>query len=579
VGDEACAGCHRALFKTYRQHPMGRSLASVAATRERYDEAAHNPFDAFRFRYQVARRGDQVYHSETAVDGQGRVLAEGQAEVHFAVGSGQRGRSYLINRDGYLFMSPITWYPQKGIWDLSPGYVRKNLHFGRPVVPDCLFCHCNQVEPVEHTANRYAQPIFRGLVIGCERCHGPGEVHVARHRDNPEPTEVDDTIVNPRRLDFALREAVCQQCHLQGEQRVLRRGRKPFDYRPGLPLHLFWSDFVKPAEQSTDPKFVGTVEQMYASPCFRASSGKNKMGCISCHDPHERPAPEARVAYYRDRCLHCHADQSCSLPRDLRLKQRPDDSCIVCHMPPTGSDINHTSITDHRIPRQAEKRSQPPMAAEWPRLGQMPLVYFHRDLVDPADPEVARDLGLALMDLAEKQPDALARSLAAMASPLLDNALKADPNDLSAWEAKGSALWFRGRLPEALAAYETALQKAPQREMVLFLAANLAMRMKRWDNARSYGERVLRVNPWRWEYHQILASVHAQNQEWRSAVQECEATLKLNPAHLLTRQLLVMCLIREGSKARAQAEFDVLLGMSPPKQQEALPSWFARQSR
>src|SRR5713101_2102362 len=39
VGDETCAGCHEGHAKTYRQHPMGRSLEPIAAATsvERYD--------------------------------------------------------------------------------------------------------------------------------------------------------------------------------------------------------------------------------------------------------------------------------------------------------------------------------------------------------------------------------------------------------------------------------------------------------------------------------------------------------------------------------------------------------------
>ena len=275
VGDEACSVCHPRIAATYRHHPMGRSLSAVArADRlERYDAAAHNPFDTARFRYAIERRGDQVLHRETALDTVGKPVVAMEAEVQFTIGSGQRGRSYLIDRDGYLFASPLTWYPQKGIWDLSPGYAEHNPHFGRPIGPDCLFCHANQVEHLEQTANRYRLPLFRGTAIGCERCHGPGELHVRRHQKNEGVAGIDDTIVNPRHLEPGLREAVCQQCHLQGEQRILCRGRQYFDYRPGLPLDLFFVTFVKPAEHKGNMKFVGAVEQMYASRCFQASKG------------------------------------------------------------------------------------------------------------------------------------------------------------------------------------------------------------------------------------------------------------------------------------------------------------------
>ena len=112
---------------------------------------------------------------------------------------GGRGSAYLIERDGYLFESPITWYPQERKWDLSPGYEKSNVHFDRPIQPDCLFCHANRVEPVAGSVNRYRRPIFQDLGIGCERCHGPGALHVL------DPVTVDGrdmTIVNPARLEL-----------------------------------------------------------------------------------------------------------------------------------------------------------------------------------------------------------------------------------------------------------------------------------------------------------------------------------------------------------------------------------------
>src|SRR5262245_40423648 len=67
VGDDACASCHRRHATTYRQHPMGRSLAplTAASALERYDAPAFNQFDAGSLRYQVDRRGGQSVHRET----------------------------------------------------------------------------------------------------------------------------------------------------------------------------------------------------------------------------------------------------------------------------------------------------------------------------------------------------------------------------------------------------------------------------------------------------------------------------------------------------------------------------------
>src|SRR5262249_22227625 len=93
VGDEACSDCHRRLYVSYHSQPMGRSLSSIgtAVAVEHYDADAHNPFDGAGLRYAIDRQRAGVFHKETAIDSLGRSLAWMQAEVHFAVGSGERG--------------------------------------------------------------------------------------------------------------------------------------------------------------------------------------------------------------------------------------------------------------------------------------------------------------------------------------------------------------------------------------------------------------------------------------------------------------------------------------------------------
>jgi tetratricopeptide (TPR) repeat protein len=581
VGDDACAGCHAAIARSYREHPMGRSLSPVpsATPLERFDERAHNPFRAGALHYRIDNAAPHFIHVETIRDARDQVVAERSAEVHFAVGSGRRGRSYLINQEGQLSISPVTWYPQKGLWDLSPGYERNNLHFTRPVMPECLFCHANRVEPVEDAMNRYREPIFRGHAIGCERCHGPGELHVRLRRSGEEVAGSDVTIVNPRHLEHPLREAVCQQCHLQGEERVLRRGRDYFDFRPGLPLHLFYVDFVKPPQHQTDTKFVGSVEQMFASRCFEKSTGATKLGCISCHDPHALPKPETKVEFYRSRCLNCHAEQGCSLPAATRLKESPADNCVACHMPPTGSDVNHTTITDHRIPRRPEKAAAPARPTAWPRVAD-PLVLFHDDLIDREEPEPReRDLGIALMKLADRQPADRVGHLANVALPLLERAVSIDAKDAAAGDARADALWMQGKLEDALAAYQSVLAKAPKREVTLHRAAALALRLKRQDLAAEFARQSLAVNPSRWQSRFDLAAAGAMARDWPGAITECKEALKLNPAELSVRDLLMACYLKNGDRTAAQGELEIMLLLIPPENQQKLRSRFEALAR
>src|SRR5262249_15131258 len=157
-----------------------------------------NPFDRLGVRFVVEHHGERVRHKALRRDGEGRELAEANDEVQFVLGSGTRGKSYLVSLDGYLYQSPISWFAQKQTWDLSPGY--EHLYPARRLVAaQCLFCHCNHADAVEGSLNHYRQPIFQGYAVGCERCHGPGELHVQSRQRGDAPAALDDTIVNPGR--------------------------------------------------------------------------------------------------------------------------------------------------------------------------------------------------------------------------------------------------------------------------------------------------------------------------------------------------------------------------------------------
>jgi predicted CXXCH cytochrome family protein len=576
VGDDACAKCHREIVEKYRHHPMGQSLATQMSglSLERFDEAAHNPFQFAGITYQVNRQADGVRHLESLVDIKGNALAEMSAPIAVTIGSGQNGRAFLVEREGSYVASPISWYPKKMRWDLSPGYEKRNPHFGRPITTDCLFCHANYAEHIPGTTNRYRSPTAELKPIGCERCHGPGELHVHRHRKDEIVAGSDDTIVNPARLEHTLRESVCQQCHLQGQQRVLLPGTQTFDFRPGLPLHLFAADFIKPPTGSSTA-FVSSVEQMYTSQCFQKSKGSNKMGCISCHDPHSIPRPELKVSFYRDRCMNCHKDKGCSLPLADRLQRQKEDNCYACHMPPTGSNINHTTISDHCILRKPES----PKANDRQLQSDYSLISFHQNALPVANRDMGRELGIALIQYADSLPSGeKLNSMIERALPLLNSALDRDKLDLPALEAKGNALWFLGRLNEAIEAYEDLLQAAPEREMTLYRAATLCLRLGRLDDAKSYAQRAIKINPWRWEYHQTLARVHGQTKDWKASLLSCQEALKLNTLEPGTNRQLVLCYLRIGEMAKAQKAFEVLLALIP-SQNEELRQWFFQQKR
>jgi tetratricopeptide (TPR) repeat protein len=570
VGDQVCGQCHVSEAHKYRRHPMGRSLAPVArvASSQKYDRTAHNPFEALAFEYRVEPQGDRVVHKEIIRTPDGQAACETAAEVRFVIGSGSHAHSYLIGRDGYLFQSPITWYAQKQSWGLSPGFEQRHERFARAVLPECLFCHCNRADPVEHTLNRYREPIFHGHAIGCERCHGPGELHVKR-REAAEPVEgIDETIVNPKHLSPELRDAVCEQCHLEAESRVLRRGRGLYDYRPGLPLELFWAVFVRRPESANDDTVASHIEQMHESRCYQKTG--NRMSCLSCHDPHEQRPPAERAAYYRGRCLECHAEKPCSLPAEQRRAR--DDACAACHMPAAAStDVPHVAVTNHRVPRRGQPHAPHPAPLRLPP-GEAPIVPYHRGPAGTDDKGGARDLGVALADVMRRHQGT--GSLARLALPLLEQAVEEAPDDLAALEAHALARRHNGQLAEALESYEALLAKAPDREVALTEAAEVAEEVGRVQDAAGYWKRAVAVNPWMPRYRFHLARLLAAGKDWPAAREQCDAVLRFDPANVETRLLLVAYHIDAGDRRRAKEEFDRVLALKP-EDPERLRRWFA----
>ena len=474
-----------------------------------------------------------MIHQETRRNASGATLYQNEAEVQYAIGSGRQAFSYLIERDGFLFESPITWYAHDRKWGLSPGYETRVSRFDRPILSDCLFCHANRAERVSSANNRYRTPIFfQGHAIGCERCHGPGELHVSR----PEVVDGRDvTIVNPADLPPSLRDAVCEQCHLIGPRRIARLDTRSEDFRPGFEFYQFWSMFV-PASTAGTNKFASQAEQMHDSRCFRASEGR--LGCISCHDPHVLPTPEEKAAYFRDRCLECHADQDCRLPRSVRLRTETRQRLHrLPHAPLATAPTTLTSrrpITEFRgISQQADGRADHGEAGDRaelvarslsPRPAHRPGARTHRTRP-----------GHGLVPQSAVQPRR------AMALPLLEAAVAARPDDLSALESQGEVLGRLRRPEEGLAAYKLVLARDATRQTALEGAAHLAFKAGRNAESVEFWKRAIAVNPWRTDYHADMALAALQIRDWRTAADASRQALRLNPSLLKVRAWLVQC--------------------------------------
>lgn len=459
IGSARCADCHQDIAQRYARHPMAHSAGRTEdyAAQEQRENAR---FSSGPYEYQVLSTEQGIVHREACRAEDRSLLYEELVPMPYAIGSGQRGRAYLAERDGLLFESPITWYSSDRRWDLSPGYEKHNQHFGRQVGDGCIYCHIGQPNPVADDTDRYLSPLFIEAGISCERCHGPGQDHVAFHASQANSaaderlSKQPDPIVNPRDLPPEQREAVCNQCHLQGDERILRYGRRNGDFRPGDNLHDIWISFTSGTKviDGVSTEAVSQVEQMRASKCFTASEGR--FGCTSCHDPHGIPEVSMQATYYRGRCLTCHGEEKVACSETETARTAVSDNCVTCHLPQLAtSDVPHTSQTDHRVRRRPQVSSKPVAGAE------STFQIFGSAERDVPSWEIERARGLLMVNYAEREHD---RRLAAESLLLLEPLASRLTDDAPLLSRLGVAYNLANQPDRARLAWEAAIQADPR---------------------------------------------------------------------------------------------------------------------
>jgi len=507
--DLRCAQCHAQISDSYKETPMARASGP-----------AHEGLIPGELRQRRTGIEYRIYEAEGGVwlsfSSPSDPEVRGKRRLRYYIGSGEKGRTYLFENDGYLFESPVNWYGEKQEWDMSPAYEHAiEAPLNLPAVASCLFCHTSGISPpAAGTENRYPEPPFEHAGITCERCHGDGSAHVRGS----------GAIVNPVKLGPAQRDAVCMQCHLEGDAAVEQAGRHFYEFRPGDSISDYVRYFVKADARGEGLRAGSQFEALWQSACKRKSG--DAMSCESCHDPHVTPKAEERAAYFRTKCLACHGEKFAA----SRHGKQPD--CVGCHLPPVQSaDIAHTQATDHRIPRRAGTNLEDVQDGTFMQLKEFPP---HKQ-----EPAPLRDLALAWAALAksgvsfaERQaerylPKAVAqnpedpalllayayaeqrRGATMQARSLYEHALRLEP-DQSEGESNLAVIEARaGDMAKAIALSRNAFQRTPWQSSIGLDLALLLCDEGQYDEARSVTLRVLQFNPDSGAGRQMMRALNA----------------------------------------------------------------------
>jgi Tetratricopeptide repeat len=538
VGDEACRSCHGSIYAEFKQTGMGRSV-TVPSAEEAQEFAKPLKITNKNQMYSIYARDGKIVHEESERDAKGNTVFSEAHEIAYSVGAGDVGKSYLIAKGDSLFVSPISYYTRIRGWDLSPGYAEGIFHgFTRRVVDLCVDCHTGWPHLVPGSSTRFQKPPFKFLTVGCERCHGPGEIHVAERTQDAassvyQEASTDLSIVNPRKLQSAVRDDVCAQCHFSGDARVLQPAKDYLDFRPGTPLGDVVAIFsVSPMIKGEHFLALGQFEQLKMSRCWAGSNGR--LGCISCHDPHVQLRSDEAVVFFRERCLSCHTTRSCTAAITQRQATSPPDNCILCHMPKQPSEnIGHSSITDHRILRNSSE--VPATLQANASANYLDPIY---DTKPPASDQMLADLrnrALAYSQLAGHFPELSTKGL-----EVLEQAAAALPTDAEVQAAYGLVLSVASSKEHDRAAQtlQKAIDAGSKSAEVRTYLARLRMQQDQVTAAIELYKQSIQIDPYYTAAYRELAQVYSLLKDDDQAGEMLKSVLQIDPSDEAARQAL-----------------------------------------
>ncbi|HKQ07675.1 MAG TPA: multiheme c-type cytochrome [Blastocatellia bacterium] len=322
LGDQVCAECHKNKVTTHGQSAMGMAMEAVSNSLV----LTQNPAMTFRtgpYTYEIKRQDKQSLY--TVTDGKETI----KVPILYALGQGKAGQTYVLEYQGGLYESLVSYYKEAGGLDFTIGAPRTvpvslekalGRRLGDHEAASCFSCHSTgSVTGGQLHLDQAAAG------IRCEGCHGPGGKHVTASRAGEPSAKL---IFNPGRLGGdELSQDFCGACH---------RGTEEFNMLKSLEIN--------------NVRFQ--PYRIFHSKCY---SDDRRISCTACHDPHEPLKRE--VASYDAKCTACHAVKA--KPGALAAKPAVPGStvscpvstkdCVSCHMPKFGPPAAHFKFTDHYI--------------------------------------------------------------------------------------------------------------------------------------------------------------------------------------------------------------------------------------
>jgi len=361
----ACFDCHRETVESYAQHGMSQSIGSPDGLAP---GTVSNPATGMTYRITTGDSGGTLR-------GSNRSGGERRQRVVGRIGAGNFDISWATEEidpwtsapTGRLFFAPVETITGRG-HELSPFAQSANspgLDF--PLVEGCLTCHTlTRLETLPSASTAPGRThVFPGHALGsdafshlealsCDACHGDSARHVEIMEGSVQAAAGDLGIDRVSSLSASLQRDRCARCHLQGDARF--ELTRSLDLN--VPIAAQFPVLVTSAEPDDDFRFVGQLERLAHSECFKQSP---TMTCPTCHDPHTGAVSQGIVSFEKA-CLSCHVELEPHAREALARSSvesitgdpsRTELGCVDCHVRRSQPfDLPHVRTADHFIRRE-----------------------------------------------------------------------------------------------------------------------------------------------------------------------------------------------------------------------------------
>jgi predicted CXXCH cytochrome family protein len=348
VGAAACARCHEEIHRAWSGARHGRMLqpATPSAVLGDFRRGAI-VLRGSSFRLRTANGSYYIAQTNPST-------AEREYHVDYTLGS-RRVQHYLTTlADGRIVVLPPSWDVQRKEWFHNMDIVNPEESDNSLVQvwnKNCYSCHVSREEKNFDAARNTYHTRWQDFGTNCERCHGPGAEHVARHHQSSPVAEGVGQMVVPTKLSPDRATMVCAQCH--SLRNIVAEGYSAganyFDYF--LPILEYGQKVDNDAAYWPDGRprrFSNDAIGFWQSECFL----KGGATCTSCHKDVHDPEIEKNAALRPQSnsiCAQCHS--TIAENPSAHSHHRPASagtSCVECHMPRTVFSIK-AEIRDHSL--------------------------------------------------------------------------------------------------------------------------------------------------------------------------------------------------------------------------------------